>query len=892
MSDPESDPKGETAASRIRVQTIVVEGPLALGMRRLRAADRGTAGLQIVTIAQLAAHLAGGFARPAASADLEVAAGNALRAGGFAEIIPLADLPGMVRATIRTLERLWQAGIVPADHAGRHPRLADLALLDARVRAGMGAGARAAPDLVRGALTRREIYARLTGEVIFEHVHYVAPVWRPMLEALAESVQVTWENCAPPPGWAAGCAKAPPARALPKIEVVSCAHPQAEVIEAFRWARELLASGKAKPAEIAIAAASPESWDDTMLGLAEGAPLPIHFTHGIPALCSIDGQTCAALADVLAQGLSYGRVQRLLAHNAGRCPAVPALPPRPLAGVPAGAALTTLDQWRRALAVAGSLREDGFDILTALAPVLETITQGLAAAEAAGERLLPHAAGALWRIALRRAPAAALPFTLSNLRVADGKDPGANIAWGPAMHLAGAPRAWTRLIGMTSRAWPRPHRDDPLLPEHILAIDAAASPRRPDVDRRCFHAICDGTAAELSLSYARRTSVGGAQAPSPLLPSRVPRRLARLRIPEHAYSESDRLQARPKDGIDQLRLCRPVACARARLKPELTPWDGVIRANHPVVVDTLAQVQSSSSLRWLLRDPQAFVWRYALGWEATLEQVHTLSLDDRDFGALVHRLLQHSVATLERGPGFGRAADHELEEALGLAREQVLLEWPTMRPTPPPMLWRHTLDKAAELALIALRLDGTFQPGTRSWTELPFGEPQVFANAPWDVEAPVPIPGTSLGIRGRIDRFELAAGDRAVRITDYKTGRAPGNAAAIILAGGAELQRVLYSVAARHHFPDAWIRADLVYLGDDVPQRHSLEEPESATSRVAELLNGATSLLRAGTSLPGPDARERWNPYRLARPATGEPALKEQPIAQAFGTFQRVWAER
>jgi hypothetical protein len=883
MSDADSGPKVATAAPRVRVHTVVVDGPLALGMRRLRATRHGTAGLQIVTIAQLAAHLAGGFARPAASADLEVAVGNALRAGGFAEITPLADLPGMVRATIRTLERLWQAGVMPADHAGRHPRLADLALLDSRVRAGLGGGARAAPDLVRAALTRREMHARLTGEVTFERVHYVAPVWRPMLEALAESVQVTWEDCAPPPGWAAGSAKIPPERASATIEVVSCAHPQAEVIEALRWARELLASGKAKPAEIAIAAASPESWDDTMLGLAEGAPLPIHFTHGIPALCSIDGQTCAALADILAQGLSYGRVQRLLVHSAGRCLAMPALPPRPLAGVPAGAALTTLDQWRRALAAASSLREDGFDILAALAPVLETMTQGLAAAENAGEQLLPRAAAALWRIALRRAPAAALPFTLTNLRVADGKDPGANIAWGPATHLTGAPRAWTRLIGMTSRAWPRPHRADPLLPEHILAVDSAASPRRPDVDRRCFQTIRTGTATRLSLSYARRTAVGGAQAPSPLLPPGVPRRLARLRIPAHAYSESDRLQARPKDGIDQPRLSRPVACARARLKPELTPWDGVIRADHPVVIDTLARVQSSSSLRQLLRDPQAFVWHYALGWEATLEQVHTLSLDDQDFGDLVHRLLQHSVTMLERGPGFGRAADHELEEALGLARQQVLVEWPTMRPTPPPMLWRHTLDKASELALVALRLDGTFEPGTRSWTEVPFGGTQIFVNPPWDVEASVPIPGTNLEIRGRIDRLEVAAGDRAVRITDYKTGRAPANAAAIILAGGAELQRVLYSVAARLHFPDARIRAD---------QRYPLSDPESAMRRVAELLNSATQLLRAGTSLPGRDAREGWNPYRLARPAKGEPPIKDQAITQAFGAFQRVWAER
>ena len=47
--------------------------------------------------------------------------------------------------------------------------------------------------------------------------------------------------------------------------------------------RELLASGKAKPEEIAIAAANPGDFDDAIMALSADANLPIHFVHGVRA---------------------------------------------------------------------------------------------------------------------------------------------------------------------------------------------------------------------------------------------------------------------------------------------------------------------------------------------------------------------------------------------------------------------------------------------------------------------------------------------------------------------------------------------------------------------------------------------------------------------------------
>ena len=108
-----------------------------------------------------------------------------------------------------------------------------------------------------------------------------------------------------------------------------------------------------------------------------------------------------------------------------------------------------------------------------------------------------------------------------------------------------------------------------------------------------------------------------------------------------------------------------------------------------------------------VRDPLAFVWRYALGWR---------SLDARAYGELVHDLLRRAVDALEPDPGYARAARHEIEAALDAALAAIGAQWPLERSVPPLLLWRHTLAAARNLALKALTLDEAFQPDTRSWT--------------------------------------------------------------------------------------------------------------------------------------------------------------------------------
>jgi hypothetical protein len=882
-------------------RTIVIEGPLAFRMRRLDAARRSESGIQIMTLPQVAARLAGGFVRPPRSEDLDPAIRKALEAGGFGDLENIRGLPGMTRSVAWTLTRVWNADVALADRARDSARLRDLATIETRVRANLSLGVLTPRDLRDAALARLDHAPAVLGAVELDHVVQVGPVWQPLLNALTGNVRLTWRN----PGatdiaWFAGGVESDPRPAPTAPQIVSCATPRAEAVEALRWMRELMASGRAHPEEIAICATATEDWDDHMLVLATDAGLPVHFSHGVPALASREGQACGALADVLLKGLSQDRVRRLLGHAGGRTPALENLPSTWAQGLQPGAALFELDQWRRALDEAHPRRTDGVDVRPIVTPVLEQLAKGPSAAEDVGRLLLGSAGRALWIEALRRAPPQALEFSLQELRLPDGRDPGACAVWCPAGHLAAAPRRFVRLLGMTTRSWPRRAGEDPLIPSHILTREVLDSVSITDQDRRAFDVITAHADGGCVLSRSRRNVQGGLQAASPLVP-RGARTivLKRARIPSHAFSEADRLLARPEEASASPSLRAADACWQDWRNSSVTSHDGRVRPDHPIIARAFGQVQSAKSLRLMLRDPLAFLWRYALGWRSLVEDEQPLSLDARAYGELVHEMLKRAVDALEPNPGYGRAARHEIEAVLVAACVAIGSQWPLERSVPPLLLWRHTLAAARDLALTALTLDEPFQPNTRSWTELAFGreedDPDAAADLLWPPNAEVIIPGAGVRIRGSIDRLDFNSARNGVRVSDYKTGAEPPKANEIVLRGGAEVQRVLYALAARQLVPDnPRVIARLVFLGADQPKPHRLLDVDQAIANIGTHLSAAGDLLRRGGALPGPDAREDWNDFRLALPAarTTYFQTKQAALGRAFGDFARIWSAR
>ncbi len=692
-------------------------------------------------------------------------------------------LPGTARAALRTLGKAWNADLSLSDLAAGSARLADLGLLESRVHAALPAGALTPRRLRDAALDRLRYAATTLGDIELDRVMSVAPVWRPLLDALAGTVELSWRTPeSADRAWFRGSLADRAPVPVPPPETVSCGNPHAEAIESLRWLRELPAAGHGLPEEVAIAAPATELWDEEFLVLAASAGLPLHFSHGIPALSTREGQACAALADVLLNGLSQDRLRRRLGHTAGRGQAVKLLRRDWAVGLRPEAGLFEIDHWRRALDEAAARRPDGPDPKPILVAVMELLAQGVAVAAQAGDALLAPDAQAIWIEALRSAPAAALEYCLQTIRVPDGRDPGNSAVWCPANHLAGAPRPWVRLLGLTSRTWPRADAEDPLLPGHIL-------PRRrldPDPvtarDRDTFRIIVESAAGGCVLSNSRRDSQGKLLAPSPLLRGFTPPSpLRRERIPRHAFSEADRLAARPEETAGTPSIAAAARCAADWRNGSVTAHDGRVRRGHPLIGRAVQRIQSSTSLRRMLRDPLGFVWRYALGWSPVEQDAQPLDLDARTRGQLVHELLRRTVDALEPSPGFARAARHEIEDALAAAVAATKRQWPLERSTPPLLLWEHTLDWAAGLALRALTLAPPFQGGTRSWTEVPFGRDGEEADPalPWDPNPPVLIPGTAVRIRGAIDRLELTAAHEGVRLSDYKTGAEPKNDAQI-----------------------------------------------------------------------------------------------------------------
>jgi PD-(D/E)XK nuclease superfamily len=871
----------------VRRRVIVVDGPLAFRMRRLEAARAGHTGLEVTTLPQLAARLVGGFCRVADRAVLSPAIATALNQGGFAEIETVRSLPGMVRAALQTLNRVWAADLDIEALASRSARVRDLCLIQQRVRAALPVGVMLPRDVRDTAIAHSRLSPALLGSVTLEGLSDVDHLWRPLLIALTAHIDVVWKaSGVTEHTWFPGSLSLAQRKPRGTIEGDLCADPRAEVVESLRWARETLSCGDVNASDVAIAAVSPATYDDHILVLARDADLPIHFSHGIPALSTWEGQICAALADILSNGLSQERVRRLLRQTSA--PLTDTLPEDWASGLPRRAGLFSVEQWRQALRASREHRQTPEAAERALLPVLEMLSRGFSCAEEAGRLVLNKASHALWRDALQMAPPSALTFSLQSLRIRDERDPGNSIVWCPASHLAGAPRPRIRLLGLGGRAWPRVESEDSLLPNHILNRRELIPVSITERDRREFEILIGQAAENAVVSRSHRSAEGAVLCASTLWPAASkPNVKTRARLPEHAFSEADRLLARPADAGQSPRIRLSRACWRAWHSPKATPHDGALRSGHPTIARAVERLHSPTSLKRLVRDPLGFVWRYALNMSSAPLLQQPLSLDPLSFGNLVHELIRRTINALEPDPGFVRASHDAIEIALAAAVALVEDQWPLQQPVPPTLLWKSTLKKAAALAFRGLTLDESFQPGTRSWTEVEFGDTGgTGANTPWANRGDVLIGEARLRVGGRIDRIDLAVNGAAVRITDYKTGDAPSNISDIVIAGGKELQRVVYAMAAQQLRPEATaIVSRLVFLGADSTS-YQLKGPSihAAASDLSRYVDIAVALLRSGSACPGPDAQDPYSDLRLALPADLNRYLERK--ATAFGRMR------
>jgi hypothetical protein len=877
-------------------RTVVAHGRLAMRELRLDAARRRLHGLKIMSFEQLAVRLAGGFARPIDDESLRSAIQAVLPTTPLGELDSIKLLPGTVDAATDTLHKVWRAGIDLGARSDEHPRLSSVAELESVVLAQLPPGMMRPCDLVAAACQRLEHAPVVLGPVEIVGITELSPCWRPLLQALAACTPVTWlASPRPTPSWleetGVAITTAPPH--TPAIRAESAATAYHEAIEAMRWARELLASGEAEPADIGIAAASTANYDDYFMALRADANLDLHFVHGIRVTTTRDGQAAAAFADVLIRGLSQTRVRRLAVLCGSGAGPFGSLPAGWLRILPADAPLASATAWMRLLdRLTAADWPDQQDHAPTLRGIIALLDEGHAAAARIGEELLQGRALSIWRKALLAGPPASVDRTLESLKQDDGLEACVSVAWMPASALAASPRPFVRLLGLNSSRWPRGISEDRLISDHIIPTTELDPLPVAAADRRDFETIIATTGRQVVLSRGRRDSEGRLLGRSPLLDARVEEvYLPRNAVPAHAFSETDRLMARPDEFGRSSQALAATNCWRNWHRKEITGHDGLVRADHPLLLAILDRKQSASSLRLLLRSPLGFVWRYAMQLRMPESGTDPLVLDALGFGNLVHMTLDVSLRMLEADGGLAAADEARVARCVEEAAREVAGIWESEYAVPPELIWRRTLDEARLLTTRALTYGDERLPGSRSYGEVAFGgaEPSSSADSPWDCAIPVEIPGTGFRINGFIDRLDLSGDRKRALVRDYKTGRPPKED--ICLDGGRELQRCLYAFAVKALLgPDVSISASLLFPREQVDLQ--LADPEATLIEITGYLQAARANLAAGRALIGPDTGGTYDGLAFALPANAAATYckRKSPAAtEMLGDAAQVW---
>ena len=535
-----------------------------------------------MTFEQLAARLAGGLVRPVENDALREAIKAVLPNTALGELDGIKALPGMVGAAADALRKAWRAGIDLQARAEQHSRVDSVAILETAVVEALPSAMMRPVDLVAAGSARLDHARTLFGPIDIVGITELSPVWRPLLHAIASRVPVRW--IAGPrsvPDWLddsiVEIVREPPQ--TPEVSGVTTATGYHEAIEALRWARNLIVSGIADPTEIAICAVAPADYDDHFLALRADASIDLHFVHGVKVTATREGQAAAALADILLRGLSQTRIRRLNTLLRAYPGPFKAFPQRWTRILPTDAPLSSAEAWRRLLnGVSATDWPDGIDHGPTLSAVIDLFARGIEGAEEAGEGLLHGRALAIWRKALAAGAAASIDLNLEALRQDDGLESCVSVCWMPASALAASPRRFVRLLGLNSARWPRGIVEDRLLSDHIVPATELDPLPVAAADRRDFETILATTEREVILSRARRDEEGRLLGRSALLLQVLSEEtyLRRNAVPAHAFSETDRLMARPEEFRTLPQAAAASTCWRNWRRDELTVHDGVV----------------------------------------------------------------------------------------------------------------------------------------------------------------------------------------------------------------------------------------------------------------------------------------------------------------------------
>ena len=488
---------------------------------------------------------------------------------------------------------------------------------------------------------------------------------------------------------------------------------------------------------------------------------------------------------------------------------------------------------------------------------------------------------------------------------------GAGVALGPIDDAVGRDLDTVCVVGMAEGLLPVVHRPDPLLPEGAVEPPA---PERLDHRHRVLQLALLAGSAQRVCSFPRGSMRGGGnRLPSRwLLPtlSALAGESVQATQWEPAAASSPRVTAvesfasavvgaRPATPAEfRLRrlastgwvadeslpagVRRAHALRTARRRGDLGPWTGDVSGVRELV-RVLDGPLSPTRLEDWAQSPYLFFLTTVSGVRVLDEPAETTELDLREHGTLVHDVLRRYVdARIETGSG----PDPELlREAFRIECDELLAVTPSLVES----LWRHhrrQLEAELESWYAEDELDADL-----GWS--PVATEERFGRGGIDVlyEVPGPAGPRTLHLDGSIDRLDERAG--LLRVTDYKTGRAPGPkdprpSAEDPTLGGTRFQLPLYAVAAEALHPGPvssvryWYCTERGGFDDSSELRIDadvLARVSESVGALAEAIDGGLFPLRGGrgsardlTDLLGADELDRaWE--RLSR----NPRIREDP---------------
>jgi len=370
------------------------------------------------------------------------------------------------------------------------------------------------------------------------------------------------------------------------------------------------------------------------------------------------------------------------------------------------------------------------------------------------------------------------------------------------------------LPGMNEGLFPRPVRQDPLLPDRLRPRAGLPEKARGHLEERLLFSLSlQAARRRLVLSRQRSDRAGRESSPSPFL-----RELARALYGPLVYEpaalearmEADGMLAQaPVSALEESRAapyCCPAALARVaalndafgpgarfgcsaldrpslrralqseegRWSARLTPWDGLVGAEEGLFP---GGVLSPTRFEDYGRCPFLYFCRHLLGVEPLEGHPGWAEVSPLDRGSLTHDVLE-ALFTRLRAEGRLPLAGEDLPAARETAGEvagRTFASWRRDRSGVAPLVLereRRLLQANVEAVLEREAEETDWVP---AHFEASFGLEMEGLQPPSTAE-PLRLDlasGAGIGLRGRIDRIDRHAGTGEARIIDYKTGKGP-----------------------------------------------------------------------------------------------------------------------